>query len=84
MKIMFLYPQWTGKYGLIGGALTIFRVAKLMVRKIIGRSNAKKIKYGVITKTGVTFDNKENDVSVMSLSDAPSGHMGSPKDPHFL
>ena len=73
-----------GKYGLIGGALTILRVAKLMVRKIIGRSNAKKIKYGVITKTGVSFDNKENDVSVMSFSDAPSGHMGSPKDPHFL
>ena len=73
-----------GKYGIIGGALTILRVAKLILSKIIGKSNAKKIKYGVITKTGVKFDNKEEPVSVMSFSDAPSGHMGSPKDPHFL
>ena len=35
-------------------------------------------------KTGFTFDDKEVNVPSEIISDAPSGHMGSPKDPHFL
>jgi radical SAM superfamily enzyme YgiQ (UPF0313 family) len=63
-----------GKHGIIGGILMLFRVLKLMRKKLQGKNNSSMIKLGI----------EDTGLSGMRVSDAPTGHMGSPKNPNLL
>jgi hypothetical protein len=63
-----------GKHGVLGSFLMLYRVVILIIKRISGRRYSKEIKFGI----------EETGLSGMRVSDAPTGHMGSPKNPNLL
>ena len=61
-----------GKHGIIGGFLMLFRVVKLMIVKIQGKNNSSMIEFGI----------EDTGLSGMRVNEAPTGHVGSPKNPN--